>query len=83
MALSPDSSDVQYLLVLDQYYNWIDTILWQRSNAQIWQYYQYNLNVYPHDLRGFPIRLQFGTFNNGYSGVTSMFVDDVSLVTCQ
>ena len=30
---------------------------------------------------GWPIRLQFGTFNNGYGGVTSMYVDDVTLCT--
>jgi hypothetical protein len=32
-------------------------------------------------MRGYPLRLQFGTYNNGWNGITSMFVDDVTLCT--
>jgi hypothetical protein len=72
------SGDVQYLLILDYWGNWIDTLLWQRSNAQYWQYYTFNLIRYA----GSTIKIQFGTYNNGYGGVTSMYVDDVSLWAC-
>ena len=72
------SGDVQYLLILNSAQYWIDTLLWQRSNAQTWIYVEQNLLGY----RGSTINLQFGTYNNGYDGVTAMWVDDVSLVTC-
>jgi hypothetical protein len=78
MILAPDSSDIQYLLVLNQWQYWIGTLLWQRVNHNYWEYYQYNVTAY----QGQSIRLQWGTYNNGYSGVTSMFVDDASLQVC-
>jgi len=77
LELSPESGDVQYLLVLDQWQNWIGTLLWGRKNNPTWVYRIYDLMAY----RGMSIYLQFGTYNNGYSGVTSMFIDDVSLCT--
>jgi hypothetical protein len=73
-------SDKQYLLVLDNWGNWIDTLLWNTSvNYASWTEIPINVTY----LRGlpFPIRLQFGTYNNGWNGVTSMFVDDVTLCT--
>jgi len=72
------SGDVQYLLVLDRYGNWIDTLMWRRSNESYWRNFQYNLSRYS----GSTIILQWGTFNNGYGGVTSMYIDDVSLRVC-
>lgn len=72
------AGDVQYLLVLDRWGNWIDTLVWMRSNQQYWRYFTFNLNRYI----GQTIMLQWGAFNNGYSGVTSMYVDDVSLQAC-
>jgi hypothetical protein len=72
------AGDVQYLLVLDQWGNWIDTLLWQRSNLRFWDYFQYNLNRFI----GSTIQLQWGTYNDGWNGVTSMYVDDVSLRAC-
>lgn len=72
------SGDVQYLLVLDRYGNWIDTLMWRRSNEGYWRYFAFNLDRYI----GSTIMLQWGTYNNGYSGVTSMYVDDVSLLAC-
>jgi hypothetical protein len=71
------SGDVQYILVLDTNGYWLDTLLWDRSSSG-WTQLQYNLSRF----RGQTIRLQFGTYNNGYGGVTSMYVDDVSLVAC-
>jgi hypothetical protein len=72
------SGDVQYLLVLDYYLNWIDTLLWMRSNANYWGYLNFNLKKYA----GQTVNLQWGTYNNGWGGVTSMYIDDVSLQAC-
>ncbi len=73
------SDDIQYLLILDQNKNWIDTLLWQRGNSQTWTNIQFDLSAYA----GKTIMLQWGTYNNGTSGITSMYVDDVTLQACQ
>jgi hypothetical protein len=72
------ASDVQYVLILDHYGNWIDTLLWQRSDAQSWRHHTFDLDDYAGDT----IRIQFGTYNTGWGGVTSMYVDDVFLEVC-
>jgi hypothetical protein len=72
------SGDLQYVLILDQYQNWIDTLVWQRSNEGYWHYYEFDLRPYS----GYTIYLQFGTYNDGYNGISSMYVDDVSLDDC-
>jgi hypothetical protein len=72
------SGDVQYLLILNQYGYWIDTLMWRRGNERYWANFSYNLKKYAGDT----ISLQWGTYNNGYGGVTSMYVDDVSLQVC-
>jgi hypothetical protein len=71
-------NDVQYVLVLDRYGNWIDTLLWQRKNSQTWTFHQFDVS----DWIGTTIRLQFGVYNNGYGGATSMYVDDTTLQLC-
>ncbi len=73
------AGDVQYLLILDYWGNWIDTLLWQRVNDGYWTYASFNLQKYA----GSTIKLQWGTYNDGWGGFTSMFVDDVSLITCK
>lgn len=72
------AGDVQYVLVLDQYGNWIDTLLWTRSNAQTWTYYEFDVSRYI----GSTIRLQFGVYNNGSGGITAMYVDDTTFQVC-
>jgi hypothetical protein len=72
------SSDLQYVLVLDRYQNWIDTLVWQRTDEGYWHYYEFDLRRYA----GNTIYLQFGTYNDGGYGITSMHVDDVSLFDC-
>jgi hypothetical protein len=72
------SSDVQYLLILDQYGNWIDTLIWERTNQQKWVYREFSLAGY----KGRTIKVQFGTFNDGGGGVTANYLDDVSLWVC-
>jgi hypothetical protein len=72
------ASDVQYLLVLDAWGNWINTLYWNRTNNQSWVYKTFNLAGY----KGQTIKLQFGTYNDGWSGVTALYVDDASLWVC-
>lgn len=73
-----DPYDKQYLLVLNNWGYWIDTLLWNNGrNSAGWVQVVQNVTF----MRGFPLRLQFGTYNNGWYGVTSMFVDDVTLCT--
>ena len=79
LALQPEDYDVQYVLVLDQYQNVIDTLVWQRSNAGQWVYMEFDLSQYA----GWYIALQFGVYNNGYGGITAMYVDDATLEVCR
>jgi PKD repeat protein len=72
------ASDVQYVLVLDAYERWINTLVWQRTNEQQWTAHQFDLTVYT----GRTIKLQFGVYNDGWDGATVMYVDDVSLEVC-
>ena len=72
------SGDLQYVLILDQYQNWIDTLVWQRTDEGYWHYFEFDLRPYA----GAKIYLQFGTYNDGGYGITSMYVDDVSLYDC-
>lgn len=73
-----DPYDRQYLLVLNSWGYWIDTLLWNNGrNSPGWVNVVQNVTY----MRGYPLRLQFGTYNNGWNGITSMFVDDVTLCT--
>ena len=79
--MSPDAGDAQYILVLDRYGNLIDT-LWWKSNPtrddRTWNSHAQDLMKY----KGKTIYLQFGVYNNGVDGATSMFVDDASVEIC-
>jgi len=70
-------NDRQYVLILDQYGNWIDTLIWQLKD-QGWVYKEFNLISYAGDT----IQINFGSYNDGYGGVTSLYVDDVRLDVC-
>ncbi len=72
------ADDAQYVLVLDESNQRLETLLWQRRDDQAWTYHEADLAAYA----GRTIKLQFGVFNNGQAGVTGMYVDDVSLVVC-
>jgi bacillopeptidase F (M6 metalloprotease family) len=52
--------------------------LWTRSNAQTWTNYQFDVSKWA----GMTIRLQFGVYNDGYNGVTAMYVDDTTMQVC-
>ena len=72
------ASDVQYVLVLNEYDQWIRTLIWQRTDDPQWTSHQFDMEVHA----GKTIKLQFGVYNDGWDGVTAMYVDDVSLEIC-
>jgi PKD repeat protein len=72
------ASDRQYVIVLNQDDEWINTLVWQRKDDEQWTFHQFDLTTYA----GRTIKLQFGTYNDGWDGVTAMYVDDVSLELC-
>ncbi|MGB6423234.1 MAG: hypothetical protein WBF05_15475, partial [Anaerolineales bacterium] len=70
-----------YILVLDKYGYWIDTLWWKNNptrDDRSWNSKARDLMYY----KGKTIYLQFGVYNNGWDGVTSMFVDDASVEIC-
>jgi hypothetical protein len=66
------------VLILDRNQYWIDTLVWQRSDEGFWHLYEFDLRRYA----GQTIYLQFGTYNDGGGGFTSMYVDDASVGDC-
>ena len=70
--------DVQYLLILDEDMEWIDTLIWQRKDAHEWTKKVYDLSGYA----GKKIYIHFGTYNDGEDGISSLHVDDVTLSVC-
>jgi hypothetical protein len=71
-------NDLQYLLILNQDDEWIDTLLWQRQDDRAWGFHEFDLA----DYAGQTIKLHFGAYNDGVGAVTAMYVDDVSLEIC-
>jgi hypothetical protein len=81
LQMSSNAGDVQYILVLDKYGYWIDTLWWKTNptrDDRSWNSKARDLMKY----KGKTIYLQFGVYNNGWDGVTSMFVDDASVEIC-
>lgn len=78
LASQSGGGDVQYVLLLDRYGNWIDTFLWQREDTKAWDLHQFDLDDYIGDT----VRIQFGTYNDGLGGITRMYVDDATLQAC-
>ncbi|MFZ6027571.1 MAG: carboxypeptidase regulatory-like domain-containing protein [Chloroflexota bacterium] len=72
------TGDLQYVLILDANEIWIDTLVWQHSSTSAWLYYQFDLSAYI----GKTVYVQFGTYNDGWNGLTAMYADDVDLTTC-
>ena len=44
-----------------------------------WLYFNFNLLTYAGD----SIYIHFGTYNDGYGGITAMYVDDAELEVCR
>jgi hypothetical protein len=82
LGASPEEAnltdDAQFVLVLNEDEDVIDTLLWQTSNSGTWTRHEASLLGYPVET----IKLYFGVFNDGEGGVTGMYVDDVSLEVC-
>jgi len=74
------SGDFQYILVLDQYGNLVESLDVGLSNSQTWTHMSFDLEDY---IGWYPIKIHFGTYNNGYGGVSAMYVDDVTLEVCK
>lgn len=72
------SGDKQYAIILNQWQYWIATLMMTIADDANWTYFEFNLD----DYAGQTIYLQWGTHNNGYGGVSSMYVDDVTLQQC-
>jgi PKD repeat protein len=77
-ALTQTPEDMQYVIVLNEADQPIRYLLWQRANEQRWILYEYDMMVHA----GKTIKLRFGSVNDGWDGVTAMYVDDVSLEFC-
>ena len=73
------SGDIQMVLILDYYDNVISTLMWGLSNSQTWQYREFDLIAF----RGYTIKIYFGTYNDGWGGVTAQYFDDASLEVCR
>lgn len=74
------SSDFQYILVLDQYDNLLEALDIGLSNSQTWTHKSFDLSHYIGVYT--TIKIQFGTYNNGYGGMSAMYVDDVTMEQC-
>ncbi len=73
------TGDAQYLLVMNEQGAILERLLWTRSNSRQWESHTFDLSAYI----GQSIWLLFGVYNDGVSGVTGMYVDDVSLQGCR
>jgi len=73
------AGDFQYILVLDQYGNLIESLHTDLSNSQTWTHMNFDLEDY---IGWYPIKLHFGTYNDRYGGISAMYVDDVTLEVC-
>ena len=72
------AGDVQYLLILNQYNQIVERIMWERTNSQVWSNRIVDLSKYA----GWIIKTHFGTYNDGLGGITTNYVDDVYLEIC-
>ncbi len=72
------AGDSQYVLILDAADQILATLVHQRDNSRAWRSYQFDLRGYA----GRTVKLYFGGYNDGWSGATGMYVDDVSLELC-
>jgi hypothetical protein len=74
------AGDLQYVVLADQSGNVLQTMIWTRSNAQVWQWASYPVSK---SLIGRTVRVLFGVYNDGNGRSSVMFADDVALTTCK
>jgi len=70
--------DAQWVIIYDEAGNELARPVTMRSDARAWE--EHKVDLLP--FAGMTIQLYFGTFNNGWDGITAMFVDDVYLELC-
>ncbi len=78
VATDTTDSDRQYIRIMDEDQNTLETLLWTLDNSPVWQPHTFDLT----DYNGQNIRLYFGVYNNGADGTAGMYLDTVSLTTC-
>lgn len=80
---SPDApligDDAQYVAVLNTSNEVLAWVYWVRLNNQAWVV---TPSISLMAWRGRTIKLEIGSYNDGYMGVTSAFIDDVNLSLC-
>jgi hypothetical protein len=74
----PLANDRQYVLILNEQFRILEWLMWGRRSARHWSEATYDISQYI----GQTIVPHIGTYNNGQDGVTTMYVDDVSMVVC-
>lgn len=72
-------SDWQFVFILNAYGQELQRLLYRRQDADAWQYHSFDLSQFKNQGT---IQVYFDTFNNGFGGVTSMHIDDVSMIFC-
>jgi hypothetical protein len=73
--------DAQFVMILDENQDWLETLETHSSDARQWLYSEHDLMHYA----GETIWLYYGVYNDGYAGdicAFAMFVDEVSLQAC-
>ncbi|HWQ46253.1 MAG TPA: carboxypeptidase regulatory-like domain-containing protein [Longilinea sp.] len=73
--------DMQYVMILDANYNILATLWSSKTNNPTWVQHTFDLSDYISlsSIKGKTIYVYFGAYNDGYGGVTGMYVDDVTL----
>jgi len=77
-AMRANVGDAQWVFVLDQHGNILERLITMRTNSDQWSAYSFDLSAYA----GAQVRIYFGSFNNGWDGVTALYVDEVQLTLC-
>jgi hypothetical protein len=76
----PIAGDGQYAAVIDRYTNEVlQWLFWVRKNDQAWIT---NTPISLAAWAGKTIKLEIGTYNDGYGGVSSAFFDDINVSIC-
>ncbi len=75
---APLAGDRQYVLLTNQQNTVLARLLWTRTNTRAWQQLTFDLTPYA----GQMVRVLVGAYNDGVDGVTAIFADDATLVTC-
>lgn len=73
---APVSGDAQYVLLLDEDGEVLETLLWMLSDTAAWETHTFDVSAYI----GRNITLLIGVYNDGDGGVTGLYLDDADLL---